>query len=219
MRIVPALQPIINVCTEQVMGYEILARWWDGQQVYGPDDVSLPWHEIDQLMLGEMLRYVGAMNSLSSRLFLNVSADTMKDDRQWNLWIAKINQLIFAVTYSLTIEIVENVDDSVLRKRWHDIMALGLNIALDDFGQHHATLDRLYKFQWNYCKLEAATINTMASKEAISYCKRKNIHLIAEKIESAVEAQHACDNGMNNQQGYHYGIPLLLTETFALRSA
>lgn len=219
MRIVPALQPIINVCTDQVMGYEILARWWDGQQVYRPDDVNLPWHEIDQLMLGEMLRYIGAMNKVSSRLFINVSADTMKSDRYWNLWIAKLNQLIFAATYALTIEIVESVDDSVLRKRWQDITAMGLSVALDDFGQQHATLDRLYAFPWNYCKLESTTMNSRVCKEAIHYCKRKNIHLIAEKIESALEAEYARDNGMNDQQGYHHGMPLLLTETFTLWSA
>lgn len=219
MRIVPALQPISNVCTNQVVGYEVLARWSDGQQVYRPCEVSLPWHEIDQLMLGELLRYVGVMDRQLTRLFINVSAETMKHDRQWNLWIAKLNQLTVSVTYSLTVEIVESVEDCVLRERWGDIVDLGLQIALDDFGQKHATLDRLYEFHWDYCKLEAASMNSLASKEAIRYCKTKNIELIAEKIESSLESQYAKSNGMKNQQGYLHGMPLLLTDPSFPRSA
>lgn len=219
MRIVPALQPIINVCTNQVMGYEILARWWDGKRVYGPNEVNLPWYEIDQLMIGEMLRYVGTMNSFSTRIFLNVGAETMASDRQWNVWVTKLNQLIYAVTYPLTIEVVESVDDKVLNKRWQDMTIIGVEVALDDFGQQNATLERLFAFPWNYCKLEASSLESIACKEAIRYCKKKKIHLIAEKIESEIEAKNARKSGMDDQQGYHHGVPMLLTETIARRRA
>lgn len=219
MRIVPAMQPIINVCTEQVMGYEILARWWDGTNIYRPADVNLPWHEIDRLMLGEMLSHVGAMNLNSECIFLNVSADTMCCDRLWYAWLAKLNQLVIAANYQIIIEVVETVDDEFLAKRWTDITSLGLKIALDDFGQCNSTIDRLFSFPWSYCKLEAASINSLIGQQAIEYCKRRKIHLIAEKVESAWESREAAHNGIEHQQGFHHGMPFLITETLAVRSA
>lgn len=219
MRIVPAMQPIINVCTEEIMGYEILARWWDGKNVYGPADVNLPWYEIDRLMLGEMLSHVGVMNSYSERIFINVSADTMRCDRQWYTWLARLNQLVVAATYQITIEIVETIEDAFLSRRWQDINNLGLKLALDDFGQCNSTMDRLHSFPWHYCKLEAASMNSIIGQQAIEYCQRRSIHLIAEKIETESESKAAESKGMEHQQGFHYGMPFVITETLAVRSA
>lgn len=222
----PAFQPIVRFSDGETVGYESLARWTDA--VLGPVSPGefVPFAEesglcdaLTGVLLPASCRSIGALSNTASVTF-NVSVAEF--DRP-----AKLLQSIRdALAESelppgrLWIEITEGLlicdFDSVLQTL-QAIRALGVKIALDDFGSGFSSLSYLAKLGdvIDAIKLDKAIVNKAMSDRTQEIIIRMvtevaaeiNAIVIAECIEDEETASTMKRLGVTHAQGYLYGKP------------
>mgnify|MGYP001172735802 FL=1 len=213
----PALQSIVNATTGQVIGYEVLARWTEGwmndalpmEKINSP--VTIDWRSVDRKIIESLLFSTEHMAQLEGRFFINVSNDTLINEACFSYWKSKLLDLLWLVNLPITIEIVESIEDTVLESRWEEFERLGVTLALDDFGKQNSTLDRLKRYEWSFCKIDIKEGDI--TQEALEFCQTKSISVIAEQVESEFFSQKAFERGLDQHQGFLYGLPFFLRGT------
>lgn len=210
LTIKPALQSVINGATGQVIGYEVLARWTDGILALQPHHGTPYWPHVDQEIISCLSQGAEHISQLDARLFINVSQKTLESDRDFECWSDKVLDFLWLVNLPVTIEIVEDVQDDTLKARWGDLERLGATLSLDDFGKNHSTLDRLRKYKWDFCKFDIQ--DEAIASTALEFCQKQSISIIAERVEDERWAQKAFHYGLEQHQGYLYGLPFFLQE-------
>ena len=218
-KLIPALQPIINTKTGDTTGYEVLVRWHHEGRIILPHEIDPCWVCTDLEMLDVLLDHSDAMARMSQRLFVNVSQDVLQSDSAYKQWRTKMLDLLWTVTYPITVEVLESVSDAVLFKRWQDLRSLGVALAIDDDGEDYSQIERLKKYQWDYCKFDARTLTQDTCIKATRYCAGKSILMIAERVENNDLKQIASQCGLDHHQGFHYYQPEIITEFFEVKVA
>jgi len=122
-------------------------------------------------------------------------------------------------TNKLCIEITEG---TLANDQLQELMNLnrlnmrGVELALDDFGQNHSTIERLQKLPLTYLKLDKSyfiehkdsrsqlsLINT-----SVALANKLNLKTIAEGVENSEVMTLATEMGCNIGQGYYIGRPM-----------
>ncbi|MFT6392212.1 MAG: EAL domain-containing protein (putative c-di-GMP-specific phosphodiesterase class I) [Ilumatobacter sp.] len=100
------------------------------------------------------------------------------------------------------------------------LSAIGVGIAVDDFGAGHATFDRLRWRNVNQIKLDRGIIRTSATDERDAVIVRSIIDLthalgysvVAEGVEDIGQLEVLREMGCEDVQGYLFSHPLPLTD-------
>ena len=162
-------QPIVNLTTSEIVGFEALMRWNHPERGWVPPDVFIPLAEKSDLIveLGQFaLREATAAASgwnLTDECFVtvNVSASQLSVP---NLgpFIEKVlsesgvspSQLVLEITESVALRDVAETMRTLgyLRRR-------GVGVALDDFGTGHASLSYLADLQPTIIKIDKSFVN------------------------------------------------------------
>lgn len=213
----PALQSIVNATTGKVIGYEVLARSTQGwiSEALSLENFNKPvtvdWRSVDREIIERLLFCTEHMAQLDGRFFINVSQETLVDSESFTYWKNKLLDLLWMVNLPITVEVVESVEDTVLESRWGEFERLGVTLALDDFGKQKSTLDRLKRYEWSFCKIDMKAGEI--AEEALEFCQAKSISVIAEQVESELFSQKAFEYGLEQHQGFLYGLPFFLRGT------
>lgn len=130
----------------------------------------------------------------------------------------------------LELEITEGVFASDMirtRDSLFDLKALGVSIALDDFGIGYSSLAYLKRFPIDVLKIDQSFVRDMLTDnsdagivEAIVQMARSlSLRLVAEGVEQEAQAQALLALGCEVMQGYLYGRPMHTSdfETFLFR--
>lgn len=126
---------------------------------------------------------------------------------------------------SLCIEITEGVmanDHAQELMNLNRLNMRGVEIALDDFGQKHSTIERLQNLPLTYLKLDKSyfidnkdNMNQVALINAsISVAKDLNIKTIAEGVENSAVMSLVTEMGCDFGQGYYIGCPMSAKKIF-----
>lgn len=212
-----ALQPIVCGKSRSHRAYEALARFSGPLGLQGPYE-SLregQWATLDREILNHLRDWTRVGNRRLSPLFINLSAETLANDDEFDAWMDAFRCFQAEVPTPVTLEISEFVDDDLLDRRWPKLAALSYGIALDDFGARYASLDRLKGYPWAICKFECSSIDAPTTREAMSYCHQRGIRQVIERIETAADAARA--SGVDLHQGYFYGRPQAVATDFSIR--
>jgi FOG: EAL domain len=204
-----ARQPIIDIETKKLYAFELLARNKpDLDEFVAPPPNHMFWSVIDKkvLVLAEQFK----LNDW--HLIVNVSEATLADDGLYQSWADTI--LKHKQKHKLSIEITEQVTSHTLHNRWLHLKELNVPLVMDDFGDENNTLSRLIKYPWDICKFAIDETNHFNTEklDGIEYCKRTDIEMIAERIETKEQAFVAAKAGIKLQQGYLWGRPEILHE-------
>ncbi|PXX95834.1 EAL domain-containing protein [Halomonas sp. LBP4] len=212
-----ALQPIVCGKTRSHRAYEALARFPGPNGLRGPYDALRDgqWAALDREMLKHLRDWTRLGNRRNSPLFINLSAETLANDDDFEAWLEDFDAFQAADQTPVTLEVSEFVDDDLLDRRWPKLAALSHGIALDDFGARFASLDRLKGYPWAICKFECASLDAPATQEAMTFCRRRGIQQVVERIESSNDAARA--SGVDLHQGYHYGRPQAVAIDYNVR--
>jgi len=119
----------------------------------------------------------------------------------------------------LTLELLESsvVDDLELaRARLTELKALGLRIAVDDFGTGFSSLSHLRTLPIDVLKIDRSFISAMETSPQASTLVNSLIQLgaalgidtVAEGIENATQLEHLRADGCLHGQGYFFARPL-----------
>jgi diguanylate cyclase (GGDEF)-like protein len=222
-QIVPYYQPIVDLESLKLVGFEVLARWEHPKRGTIVPDVFIPIAE-DTGAIGEMTERLLERAMLDAKdwpdrisLSFNFSPRQISDP---NL-APKILDLLARTPFPphrLEIEITE----SAVVQRLDDAKAVlktlrnvGVRVALDDFGTGYSGLHHLRELDLDTLKIDRSFISQMLTKpeEArmvkamLSLGRALGLKTTAEGIETEEALEHLQKLGCDTGQGYLFGKP------------
>ena len=222
--IVPYFQPLIELRTGQLIGFEVLARWKHPLRGMVPPDEFIRMAEdagcIGLLMEKVLVRAFRAMRVLPEhlRLSINVSAIQLRD----RTLRGQISLAAEAAGFSLerlTVEITEsalvgNIEHA--RTITEELKMLGVRVALDDFGTGYSSLRHLHALPFDEIKVDRSFVQTMLSRREsrkivaaiIGLGQSLGLRTVAEGVEDEAQADMLFWLGCDLGQGFLYGRPV-----------
>ena len=222
-------QPQINVETGRVVGAESLIRWnhpefgvlnaADFMSIVEEHGLILP---VSEWMLEPLCRDVREWNSVSDqriRLSFNLSPHYLERG-DFTLKLNEAMQRHAIDAAQLEVEITENLcilDPRYAREQLDKLCNLGVSIAIDDFGTGYSSLAYLHRFPVNTIKIDQSFVSEIQSVCAhypvvmaiISIAHGLGLKLVAEGVETAIQASYLANAGCGTMQGflYHKAMP------------
>jgi EAL domain-containing protein (putative c-di-GMP-specific phosphodiesterase class I) len=97
-----------------------------------------------------------------------------------------------------------------------DLKALGLRVAIDDFGADHSSLARLRAMQVDILKIDRSFLAGVPEECAaasivtaiLSLARALGMHAVAEGVETAEQLRFLGENDCHRAQGYHIARPM-----------
>lgn len=227
-RVYSAFQPIYNFSGGNKIGVEALARSIDKRSKdISPRKLFKNLTNSDLVALEQILHRVHLDNfnrlALSdSLLFLNVSPVTLGDVDNYIHHFRHMLALTFFPAERIVIEVLENAfdDDSRLDHTIGRLKDLGCKIALDDFGEGHSNLERVWRIEPDIVKIDRSMIVKAGLEPAyrimlrtiVDFLHGKDCTVLAEGIETRAEAMTALEAEMDLAQGHLLAPPFHASE-------
>ncbi len=230
--IVPYYQPLVDLQTGRLVGFEVLARWFHPiHQIIHPSDF-IPLVEKAGLIgaLTERLLHQACVAAadwpVEIRLSVNISPlqlyDSAMPERLHEVAGQArfpLNRLMFEVTEAALIE-----DIDLARSTLVNLKSLGAHLALDDFGTGYSGLRHLQMLPFDMLKLDASFVRTMTthreSRKIVAAVMglSQNLGLIpvAEGIESESQWDMLRCLGYRTGQGWLFGRPAPAAQASAM---
>ncbi len=226
-------QPVLNISTNKVVGFEALLRWNHITKGFISPDQFIPVAEETGLIveLGEFVAasavevLIGFSKKECTRgLFININVSTIQIlSRTFDDFI---RQLLFKNEIEpslLNIEITESIlieDYKAATNFVRELKSMGLNIYLDDFGTGFSSLSYLHQFPFDVIKLDKSFVDMMnhgtknlAIVESIaSMANNLKMKIVAEGIESKEQLDTLKSFDYEFGQGYYFSPPIPLSE-------
>ncbi|AFZ31054.1 diguanylate cyclase/phosphodiesterase with PAS/PAC sensor(s) [Gloeocapsa sp. PCC 7428] len=234
-------QPIVNLKTRELVGFEALIRLWHAERGFISPAEFIPVAEetgliiqIGTWVLREACRQMYEwQHKFTAARDLKISVNiSPKQFRQLDL-VTQVEQILREIGLNardLKLEItestlVENAD--LVASMLKEMQALGIGLSIDDFGTGYSSLSYLHRFAIDTLKIDKSFIkdfNTDWEKSkivntVIVLAENLGIDVIAEGVETAEQAyllqELKCDFG----QGFLFSRPLDAQATEALIAA
>ncbi|MDQ3052810.1 MAG: bifunctional diguanylate cyclase/phosphodiesterase [Actinomycetota bacterium] len=232
----PWFQPVVDLGSGRLLGFEALARWCrPGHPAVGPGEWLTRAEEtglvsaIDRAVLCAAVTQLAAWRGDSScedlELSVNLSGRTLQqpgieDEVLEALRGANVppDRLILEVTELVLIK------DAQVGERLQRLRAAGVRIALDDFGTGWSSLSYLGRFPVDLIKLDrsfTAELGRSPAAEAIPaaivhLARGLSIQAVAEGVETHDQLQRLSRLGFRVGQGYLFGRARRAVECQAL---
>ena len=224
-RVEPFVQPIYDVKSGDIFGYEVLARIRDGQRYMAAGQFievaeSLGFApKIDQIILTKGLLAREEKGMWDKRFFFNLSTKSLFGGDYVDVIKAHYERYPQGIENTgVTIEILEreaihNVNG--LMDIIEEMKKVGITFALDDFGSGFSSFVYLKYFDTDYVKIDGEFVKNIVVNEKDRIFV-KHIHQIAKEFGKRTIAEYVEDKetldilkeiGVDYAQGFHYGQP------------
>ncbi|HEX4955050.1 MAG TPA: EAL domain-containing protein [Thermoanaerobaculia bacterium] len=216
----PVFQPIVDLATGRISGYETLCRGeLEGLPSQPGELFTLAASFGLENQLSETFRDLAAETSRRlgpTRLFFNTHPHELDDPQAL---LASLARLAGAgLEHELVLEIHEAAvtDPTRMKQLAGELRALGLKVAYDDFGAGRARLLELVEVPPDYLKFDMSLIRHLEQASEgrrkmltmlVDVAKGLHIPSIAEGIETQHEAEAAREIGFELAQGFLWGRP------------
>jgi diguanylate cyclase (GGDEF)-like protein len=233
--IIPFYQPIVRLPQQNLIGFEVLARWQHPDLGLISPDRFIPVAEetgmISDLCYGLLHQACCDARHWPPHLQLAVNiAPQQLQDRQLPERILTILTETGFAPERLEVEITESAlinDLEAARSSLKALQDLGVVIALDDFGTGYSSLYHLRELRFNKLKIDRSYVSSLAlgSERAklvdaiIQLGTSLSLQTTAEGIETASSLDWLSEQGCNFGQGYLFGAPLPKEATDAFLAA
>lgn len=218
-------QPIIDIQTSSIYGYESLVRGVedDGSLIY-------PNKLFEWAKDGDMLFYLdracretslktAAVKNIHAKVFINFIPTAIYDPahclQSTVTWAKQLDfdpkNIIFEVVES---EHVADLDH--LKSILDFYKSQGYMVALDDVGSGYSSLNMIAKLHPDIIKvdreiidgIDTNSVNQSIFKAIVGIAKEHGIIVLAEGIERAEELAFCAKEGADLAQGYYFGKPM-----------
>ena len=233
--IYPVFQPIVNLQTGNVAGYEALSR-------IDRDDTTLMISDL--FVIAEQAGCVWKLEKLcrnkalkaavskpeNVKLFLNVDGNIIQDKSFIQGFTNRKAAKAGVPSCDIVFEITERSDVEnyqILQRIMKHYADQGYEIALDDVGAGYSGLNRIVNTSPNYLKADIELVRDIQKhkkkeimmKFLLQYCNDTGTILIAEGIETAEELECLHRLGVHYGQGYFIGKPDRLFKSTSNKAA
>ncbi len=225
----PYFQPLIDLGTGQVRGFEALARWTHPTLGPVPPERFIPVAEscgLVNALTDHLLRQAASAarrwpNDVT--LAFNISPLQLKDHTLGLRIIAILGEAGLAPR-RLEIELTEAAivgDLDGARKVLEPLRDVGVRIALDDFGSGYSSLYQLRSLKFDKIKIERSFVDkmqedpgAMALVRALSgFGHGLGLTVTADGVDRAAQAMVLQQHGCQQAQGSFYSAPMPAAET------
>ncbi len=225
-------QPQYHLKTKHIIGIEALIRWnHPSRGIVSPDDFIPALEETGMIIkVGQWMLWTAAIhakainhkNQRNIRVSVNLSArqfsaPNLIEDIQRLLYESGVNpsHLEFEITESAIMQDAESALN-ILR----EIKSMGIRLAIDDFGTGYSSLAYLKRFPIDTLKIDRSFIadtphdseDVTIVKAIIALSHNLNLDVVAEGVESSLQAEFLKDCGCDIGQGYFFNRPLPASE-------
>lgn len=224
-------QPQININSGNIIGFEVLSRWFDKDFGDVSPDEFIPIIEKIGLMkqFTNWVLYTASaqavkwkkMNFPPFRLSVNISPNHFLDATLIEL-VKSVIEETGILPQELELEVTENVvqTDEKNLAAFEQLRELKVLTAIDDFGTGYSSLASLKHLQVDCIKIDKYFIDEMLQDEKTEYLVRSMIELghymqygiIAEGVETKEQLELLRSFACETVQGYYYSKPLIASE-------
>ncbi len=205
-------QPIFELRSEEVVGYEALTRFADGtrpERGLAAAQAQGVHIDLDAALIRAAMASATALPD-DTWLALNVSSDLLRRPRE-------LEPLLAETTRPLVLEITD-ADRADL-----DNLPADVRIAIDDAGAGYETLARMESLKPGFLKLGRASlagVETEGARRAsirslVEFAREHGCTVIAEGIESAQQRDALVACGVPLGQGFYLGRPVPVERALA----
>jgi diguanylate cyclase (GGDEF)-like protein len=228
-------QPMVNLKTHEVVGFEAVPRWIDPQQgaiaaerfIAIAEEVGLI-HALAESVLRQACAAARGWPSYV-RLSIDIYSSQLKD-RLLPGRILRILSESGMAPARLEIEITESALVADLENAQLVLGALrdaGVRIALDKFGTGYSSLYHLRNFKLDKVKIDRSFVHAMGSERAsagivsalVGLGHGLGLTIAADGIDGVDQETSLITTGCDEGQGRLFGAPVLAEETNALFAA
>jgi diguanylate cyclase (GGDEF)-like protein len=223
-------QPILDLESGDVVGFEALMRWQQGDGTIVSPAEFIPIAEdtgtivpIGSWALLEALSQLRSwiddgVCSESATMSVNVSPRQLSDPNFPSI----VNEALSRSGVSpqlLWLEVTESVmiaEPELALATLRRVRSLGVRIALDDFGTGYSSLSLLQKFPLQRIKIDRAFVHGVADnpndrslvRTIVAMGRSLGLDMVAEGVESVHQLQVLSDLGCTKAQGYLISHPV-----------
>jgi diguanylate cyclase (GGDEF)-like protein/PAS domain S-box-containing protein len=230
-----AYQPIVQLDTSDVCGFEALVRWERAPGVWTPPSDFIPVAEetglivpLTSWVLRESCRQVAEWQQAFGRpLTLTVNISAKLFDRP-----ALVDEVRAAIDdtrllpRTLRLEITEsflaNGSDAVVQ-RLDELRSIPVELYLDDFGTGFSSLSYLHRYRLDALKIDQSFISRMGGvyndspivSSIVNLARELGMGVIAEGVETAQQASQLMALDCPHAQGFLFSRPLSASDAYA----
>jgi EAL domain-containing protein (putative c-di-GMP-specific phosphodiesterase class I) len=231
----PFFQPMVELETGQLAGFEALARWNHARLgAIAPDafiPIVLKCGFINALTQRLLLKTFAATPLLSAALRLSVNlAPLQLMDRTLPAQIAAIAGRSGFALERLTVEVTESAlleDISTAQAVADELKSLGCRLTLDNFGTGHSNLFMLQALPFDELKIDRSFVRAMAESRqkrmivaaVVALAHSLGLATVAEGVETEEQAGMMFESGCGFAQGWLFGKPASIAEIPRMISA
>jgi diguanylate cyclase (GGDEF)-like protein/PAS domain S-box-containing protein len=228
-----AYQPIVDMATETLTGFEALLRWTHPERGMIAPSTFVPVAEESGLVLALgrwALRTACAQASVWNgrrpqqpvSVTVNLSGRQLQDE-SLAIDVESALRESGLPPSRLVLEMTESVimqESTTARRRLQELKNLGVRIAIDDFGTGYSSLSHLQQFPVDILKIDRSFLERMhqGSQDAafvrtiIALAKLLSLRTIAEGVEDTEQQQQLRELGCDSAQGFLFGRPMTVGE-------
>jgi EAL domain-containing protein (putative c-di-GMP-specific phosphodiesterase class I) len=221
-------QPLIGLADRRVHGAEALVRWERPGHGLVPPGIFIPLAEqtgaieaIGTWVLTEACRTLAAWQAQGraiGHVAVNISGQQLKQP-DFPEQVAAILHRTGLAPKHLVLEVTETAfieDKDASFAKLQRLRELGIRIAVDDFGTGYASMEYLRSLPADTFKIDRLFIKELPDsardlaiiKSLQALAEQLGLHLIAEGVETAEQAELLARLGVEAVQGYHFSRPL-----------
>jgi diguanylate cyclase (GGDEF)-like protein/PAS domain S-box-containing protein len=227
--IVPYFQPIIELQSGRIVGFEVVARWLHPDRGLLPPSEFLPFAEESGLLvslgasmmrnsLSQMARWRAAGHAFANgSVAVNVGSRQLVD----NSFLPTVVEILDETGVdpdSVWFEITESAllaDARAATSTLREIRGLGIHLSVDDFGTGYSSLTYLKRFPVEAIKIDRSFVSGLGIEDedstiveaVIQLGRALGLTVVAEGVESPLQLQRLRDLNCDRGQGYLFGRP------------
>jgi diguanylate cyclase (GGDEF)-like protein/PAS domain S-box-containing protein len=222
-----AYQPIVLVQNGQVTSREALLRWHDSKRGHISPGDFVPFaerqgliHQLDRYVI-EQVCHEAAQLPDNMPVAINISATEFASEDFFHTVRAALNASGLPA-HRLEIEVTESAvlnDDASTSRTMAQLRALGIRLALDDFGAGYSALINLKKYAFDKIKIDQFFLRNSAAnavdiailKAMIGLGNEIGVPVVVEGVETVEHHQLLKSLNCPYAQGYLFGKPAFLS--------
>lgn len=221
-RVVPYLQPFVDLATGRIVGAEALIRWLDGDTVRSAGAFLPVVHKLnmgailDQSVLQQITDFnVTVESEFGSVLPISINVSPNHIDQFLDRVDSdQLSQVLVEITEETTLPTLAHLGRAMAR-----IKSMGGRVILDDFGVGYSSLERLSATVVDGLKIDRQFVSVLGTTEdeaivasIVELANRMDLLLVAEGIETEAQAASLRKLGVVEGQGFLYSPAVPLDE-------
>ncbi len=219
-------QPIIDLQSGHLSGFEALLRWQRSEKMLSPAEF-VPLSEetgiivpLERWLLEEALKMLKYWHKYNPQLTMSVNVSSRHfESLDLVQNVERVLQTSGIAPQYLSLEVTEGIVNQQEERIKHilgQFRAKGVSIYLDDFGTGYSSLSRLHALPIDVLKIDRSFITGIEHvgekanmvQAILMIAKAMNLQVIAEGIETLEQQKRLCVLGCQFGQGFLFSRPV-----------